>query len=167
MNITKDGVSTLYEANRFHLHHKSKHLVDHELFDLEIHVIHESENDGNAVVAILFKAYPGDFPDPFDNWDLGPLVPIQQKFPLKLTTPKLAYHYNGLPDCVAKVKFFIDSKVVRIKESSLEKVSKLIEDGKPGLIEDGSYVDTGNVCSWRGQKNPKERSPHHFLRLHN
>ncbi len=84
-----------------------------------------------AGVGILFKAYPGDFPDPFDHWNLDTKVPILQNFPIKLKNPAKSYHYEGLPGCPTTVMFFLDDHVIKIKESSLKKVAKLVDATKP------------------------------------
>jgi hypothetical protein len=46
----------------------------------------------HAGIAYLFKAYPGDFPDPFDHWQLDNTAPLQQKFPLNINGAAKYYY---------------------------------------------------------------------------
>lgn len=168
MNVTINGVSTVYPAASFHIHHKAKHIIDNELGDFEMHLIHEIPATEKTVkmsagVAIIFKAYPGDFPDPFDNINLGTKVPILQDFPIKLQTPAKSYHYEGIPGCASKMMFFIDQNVVRIKKSNMKKVAKLIDATNPPRTDDGSsFIDnTPAVCTVAVK--PKKWSAIHHL----
>jgi hypothetical protein len=103
----------------------------------------------SAGVAIFFKAYPGSFPDPFDNWNLDTKVPVLQKFPIKLKNPVKSYHYEGLPGCTAAMMFFIDENVVRIKQSNMRKVAKLIDATNPPRVEDDNrlFIEAKDVCT--------------------
>lgn len=167
MNVTINGVSTLYPSASYHIHHKGKHVIDGELGDFEIHLIHEipateTSEKLNSGVAIIFKAVHGDFPDPFDHWNLDTKVPILQDFPIKLRTPLKSYHYEGIPGCASKMMFFIDEHIVPIKKSSAKKVAKLIDDTNPPRKEDGSFIDnTAAVCTVTTR--PNKRTAIHRL----
>jgi hypothetical protein len=106
MNVTIDNVSTIYNAASFHIHHNAKHIIDRQLYDFEMHLIHE-RLEGEvmlfAALAIQFMAYPGNFPDPFDHWNLDTKVPVLQNFPIKLKTPLKSYHYEMPPGCGGNV----------------------------------------------------------------
>jgi carbonic anhydrase len=168
MNVTINGVSTIYPSASYHIHHKAKHIIDGELADFEMHLIHEipataTTEKKSSGVAIIFKAYPGDFPDPFDHWNLDTKVPILQDFPVKLKTPVKSYHYEGIPGCAAEMMFFIDEHIVRIKKSNMKKVAKLIDATNPPRKDDGSFIDnTPAVCTVTVK--PKKWKAIHHLR---
>jgi hypothetical protein len=61
--------------------------------------------------------------------------------------------------------FFIDKRVIKIKESTLEKISKLVDQARPpGFIENGSFVEIGLVCEYN-KKSHYSGPPHHKLRI--
>jgi hypothetical protein len=61
--------------------------------------------------------------------------------------------------------FFIDKRVVKIKESTLEKISKIIDLTRPpGFIEDGHFLESKEVCEYN-KKSHYGGPPHHKLRI--
>lgn len=164
--MTDHGVSKVYNAVQFHLHHKSEHHINGKEYDLELHVVHQATDKSLAVFGIFFQAESGNFSDPFDNWHLDTEHDLRQKFPIKLTTPSNTFHYKGsltTPDCTEGVQWFVSGEVIKIKKSSLEKVSEMINGGKNNnrKIQDLNkrfIYQAGTICSFR-------KHYHHTLNL--
>lgn len=53
LRFTKDGLSEDFVANRFHLHHIGKNVVDGKIYDIEMHIIHGGKTS-NLVLATFF-----------------------------------------------------------------------------------------------------------------
>lgn len=167
INITKYGASKIFNAIQFHLHHRSEHHLNKREYDLELHIVHQAEDKSLAVFGILFEARNGKFSDPFDNWHLDTAVPLQQKFPIKLTTPDKVYHYQGsltTPDCTEGVQWFVSEDIIKIKKSSLHKIAELINEGhnnnrKIQGVNGRQVFESGAVCSIH------KKGKHHLLNL--
>jgi carbonic anhydrase len=119
INITQDGVSKIFNSTEFHFHHTSEHQLDGRKYDLEFHVVYQAEDSTLALFSRLIEVRKGNFSDIFDDWKLDSETPIQQKLPVKLTTPRSVFHYEGslpFPNvCTEGVLYFIDEEVIRIK----------------------------------------------------
>jgi hypothetical protein len=59
------------------------------------------------------------------------------------------------------VMFFIDENVVRIKQSSLEKVAKLIDATNPPQVDDRSFIEIKDICTVTA-KDKKWKTIHHL-----
>lgn len=112
-----------------------------------MHIIHGGSKS-NLVYSTFFEAVPGDFPDPFDSWAIDSPVAVQQKFPIKLATPKDSLYYDDLPNCSFSfgVSFFFNLEPVKIKQSTLERIGKLIDATKPPKTGEGNFFVQPNVC---------------------
>jgi carbonic anhydrase len=173
LHFTKNGVSEDFVGNRFHLHHLGKNVVNGKLYDIEMHIIHGGSKS-NLVLSTFFEAVPGDFPDPFDHWTLDSPVAVQQKFPIKLATPEDALYYDSIPNCSFSfgVAFLFNLKPIKIKQSTLERIGKLIDATKPPKADEGNFFVQPDVCRMLkedakkvGKKDGKAASIHHKLRL--
>ncbi len=155
INFTKASTSKIYNAIRFHFHHRSEHYINGHQFDLELHVVHQAEDESFAVLSILFEARENVESDPFDVWNLTTAQDVKQKFPIQLTTPKRLYNYRGsltTPQCNQGVQWFVSEEAIPIKRENLQKMAELINEGKPNnrdlqMFGNRKIIEVGAICS--------------------
>ena len=125
--IEIDG--TKYHLLQFHFHAPSEHTVAGDLSDMEMHLVHKSEDGTLAVIGVLIKS--GSINTAFNPfWDHLPSVPGESKqiesvilnaYDL-LPSRKHTYRYIGsltTPPCSEGVKWFVLTTPVEMSESQI------------------------------------------------
>jgi len=70
--------------------------------------------------------------DPFDEWNLYTEETVTQKLPINLITPEIVFHYRGsltTPPCSENVQWFVNPVPIHIKQSSLDELADMINEG--------------------------------------
>ena len=125
--IEIDG--TKYHLLQFHFHAPSEHTVAGHLYDMEMHLVHESENGVLAVIGVLIKS--GSINTAFiPFWHYLPSASgeseqinevILNAFDL-LPSTKHTYRYNGsltTPPCSEGVKWFVLTTPIEMSQSQI------------------------------------------------
>ena len=134
--VEVDG--TKYHLLQFHFHSPSEHTVTGNLFDMEMHLVHESEDGILAVIGVLIKS--GSINTAFNAfWHYLPSIPDESKqiknvivnaFDL-LPSTKHTYRYDGsltTPPCSEEIKWFVMTTPIEMSESQIA-AFKAILDG--------------------------------------
>lgn len=125
--IEIDG--TKYHLLQFHFHAPSEHTVAAELSDMEMHLVHESDDGTLAVIGVLIKS--GNVNTAFDAfWHLMPSVADESEqvtgvvlnaFDL-LPVTKWTYRYDGsltTPPCSEGVKWLVMTTPIEMSQSQI------------------------------------------------
>lgn len=131
--LKKDGETYHFDAQQFHFHAPSEHRVDGQLFDGEMHIVHQLRAGEHltrdyAVIGIFFDADESYEDHPFfKNYDPSKEgefeININNLLGKKLATNPRFYNYNGsltTPPCTESVNWFILAKPLKISQSQLE-----------------------------------------------
>ena len=134
--IEVDG--TKHHLLQFHFHAPSEHTVTGSLFDMEMHLVHESEDGTLAVIGVLIKS--GSINTAFNAfWHYLPPIPSESRqiknviinaFDL-LPRTKHTYRYEGsltTPPCSEDVKWFVMTTPIEMSQSQIA-AFKAIFDG--------------------------------------
>jgi len=125
--IEIDG--TKYHLLQFHFHAPSEHTVVGELYDMEMHLVHESEDGTLAVIGVLIKS--GNVNTAFDSfWHLMPSAADAAKQVTSvalnasdlLPDTKGTYRYDGsltTPPCSEGVKWLVMTTPIEMSESQI------------------------------------------------
>ena len=125
--IEIDG--TKYHLLQFHFHAPSEHTVAGALYDMEMHLVHESENGTLAVIGVLLKS--GNVNTAFDSfWHLMPSVADAAEQATNVTLnasdllpdTKRTYRYDGsltTPPCSEGVKWLVMTTPIEMSESQI------------------------------------------------
>ena len=125
--IEVDG--TKYHLLQFHFHAPSEHTVTGNLYDMEMHLVHKSEDGVLAVIGVLIKS--GSVNTAFNTfWHHLPSLPgesaqindvILNASDL-LPTTKHTYRYEGsltTPPCSEGVKWFVLTTPIEMSHSQI------------------------------------------------
>ena len=134
--IEVDG--TKYYLLQFHFHAPSEHTVAGNLSDMEMHLVHESEDGTLAVIGVLIKS--GSINTAFNTfWHYLPSVPGEPEqidgvtlnaFDL-LPSAKYTYRYNGsltTPPCSEDVKWFVLTTPIEMSQSQIAAFKAIMSD---------------------------------------
>ncbi|OIT33507.1 PREDICTED: bifunctional monodehydroascorbate reductase and carbonic anhydrase nectarin-3 [Nicotiana attenuata] len=132
---------TQYQLKQLHWHTPSEHTVNGERFNLEAHLVHESNNGQFAVIGILYEI--GLLPDPFLSMienelkvpadkngkerAIGTIDPNQIKL-----DGKNYFRYIGsltTPPCTEGVVWTIDRKVKTVTRRQINLLHEAVQDG--------------------------------------
>ena len=120
---------TKYHLLQFHFHAPSEHAVVGNLYDMEMHFVHKSENDSLAVIAVLIEN--GRYNTAFDPiWRYLPSVAGESEqiagvvFNAIDLLPRTrhTYRYDGsltIPPCSEGVKWFVMTTPIEIAQSQI------------------------------------------------
>ena len=125
--IEVDG--TKYHLLQFHFHAPSEHTVVGNLYDMEMHLVHKSEDGTLAVIGVLIES--GSINTAFASfWHCLPSIPgesAQMKGVILnasdlLPSAKQTYRYNGsltTPPCSEGVKWFVLTTPIEMSHSQI------------------------------------------------
>lgn len=125
--IQVDG--TKYRLLQFHFHAPSEHTVAGDLYDMEMHLVHGSEDGTLAVIGVLIKS--GSTNTAFNTlWHHLPSVPgesaqvndVVLNASDLLPTTKHTYRYEGsltTPPCSEGVKWFVLTTPIEMSQSQI------------------------------------------------
>lgn len=125
--IEVDG--TKYHLLGFHFHAPSEHTVAGNLYDMEMHLVHESEEGTLAVIGVLIRS--GSINTAFNLfWDYLPSVPGASEEIKGVTlnaldllpSTKHAYRYDGsltTPPCSEGIKWFVLTTPIEMSQSQI------------------------------------------------
>ncbi len=120
---------TKYHLLQFHFHAPSEHTVAGNLYDMEMHLVHESEDGTLAVIGVLIKS--GSINTAFAPfWHYLPSIPSESKEIKEITlnaadllpNTKHAYRYIGsltTPPCSEEVKWFVLTTPIEMSQSQI------------------------------------------------
>ena len=129
---------TRYQLLQFHFHAPSEHTVAGKPFDMELHLVHKSEEGNLAVVGLLIET--GNHNAAFDPiWDHLPTVPGDSQHIEGVTFNALdllpglkrAYRYDGsltTPPCSEGVQWIVLTTPIEISEAQIAAFKAIIPD---------------------------------------
>lgn len=134
--ISLDGKE--YTLVQFHFHLPSEHEINGEAFDMELHLVHQNEEEQLAVLGVLIKAG-------MENLALEELwaklpqeetkdsVPLKQAVELTSMLPQdsKAFHYYGsltTPPCTEGVKWAVLAEPIELSQEQIDVFSSIFPD---------------------------------------
>jgi carbonic anhydrase len=134
-------------AHEFHFHSPSEHTINHQHFDLELHIVHTADTQAGpkhlSVIGILFKvndnAGPHPFIDALDAQNTGKAVKvdIQSLLGSKVNSKLNYFSYEGsltTPPCTEGVTWYVVEAPQTITSAQL----KIMTQAKLGNLRGGS-----------------------------
>lgn len=133
--IEIDGMK--YHLLQFHFHAPSEHTMAGELSDMEMHLVHESEDGALVVIGVLIKS--GNVNTGFDSfWHLMPSVADESEQVTSvvlnaldlLPDTKRTYRYDGsltTPPCSEGVKWLVMATPIEMSQSQIAAFRAIFE----------------------------------------
>ncbi|KAL6979349.1 carbonic anhydrase, partial [Sarracenia purpurea var. burkii] len=132
---------TEYELKQCHWHSPSEHTINGKRYELEFHLVHESQSKGVAVIGIIFEM---GRPDPFLSEMKEHLETIastgEEERAIGAVNPKKIkmgsrkyYRYIGsltVPPCTQNVVWTIGSKIRTVSEEQVRLLREAVHDGQ-------------------------------------
>ncbi|KAK6776602.1 hypothetical protein RDI58_027603 [Solanum bulbocastanum] len=130
---------TKYQLNQAHWHSPSEHTINGRRFDLEVHLVHESEDGKTAVVGIMYKIGRADSFLSMIESDLNALahtknvernIGVIDPKKVKLGSRKY-YRYIGsltVPPCTQDVVWTIVRKVRTVTKEQMKLIREAVHD---------------------------------------
>ncbi len=127
----------VFDLVQLHFHHPSEHLVQGKRYEMEIHMVHKTEDHQYAVIAILANHGKGN--ETIQNlWNHIPaqidqvLVEPDQWIDANGLFPdsNTYYYYNGsltTPPCTENVTWFVLEEPIEVSKDQIEYFRKFIE----------------------------------------
>ena len=134
--IEVDG--TKYHLLQFHFHAPSEHTVAGNLYDMEMHLVHKSEDGTLAVIGVLIES--GSINTAFTPfWNYLPSVPGESEQIKEvilnasdlLPSTKHTYRYVGsltTPPCSEDVKWFMLTTPIKMAHSQIAAFKEILYD---------------------------------------
>ncbi|BBH52128.1 carbonic anhydrase [Fluviispira sanaruensis] len=119
-----------YSLKQFHLHAPSEHKLDGKLFDLELHLVHQSESGEYAVIAILMRSGKENLAlkQFFENLPKEDHAILNTKLKIKLNDilPSDLSYYGYIGSlttfpCDEKVNWLVLKNEVEVSEEQIQK----------------------------------------------
>ena len=134
--IEVDGAR--YQLLQFHFHAPSEHTVGGQPFDMEMHLVHKSE-EGNLAVVGVFIESGRENAEFTPIWDQLPSVPSESVHNEGVSFNAIgllpgsrnAYHYDGsltTPPCSEGVKWFVLTTPIEMSETQIAAFKAIIPD---------------------------------------
>jgi carbonic anhydrase len=150
--LTVDG--RRYALQQLHFHHSAEHTVDDKTFPLELHLVHKSDDNKLAVVAVMIAEgaenpwmrpllddlpRPGERREPTARLNAADLVPRSRVF----------LHYSGsltTPPCSEEVSWFVMRTATEMSAAQIAELSQLLGDNhRPLQPSGGRQIIEGEV----------------------
>lgn len=127
-----------YRLLQFHLHAPSEHAINGSYYDIELHIVHQSDDGKYAVIGVMlengteniaysqiWKYLPKEKGDPqvISTNDINAIN--------LLPSNKSYYQYNGsftTPPCTEGVKWFVMSNTVKISKEQIDTFKAIYSD---------------------------------------
>jgi carbonic anhydrase len=135
-SIVIDGKE--YKLVQFHFHVPSEHQMDGKNLDMELHLVHKSEDDQLAVLGVLMKAGKEN-KTLAELWSKLPKeeseenIQLEEEINLSALLPqdKTAYHYNGsltTPPCSEGVKWTVFAEPISVSQEQIDLFASVFPD---------------------------------------
>jgi carbonic anhydrase len=131
--LTLDGI--VYKLVQFHFHTASEHKVKGRGFDMELHLVHQSDAGANAVIGVFLKREPSsgalapifeNLPDDIDvHHELNELFNPARFLPSSQTH----YRYVGFlttPPCTEGVQWIVMTEPVTVSDEDMAQFAERI-----------------------------------------
>ncbi|KAK4441191.1 Alpha carbonic anhydrase 7 [Sesamum alatum] len=130
---------TLYQLRQLHWHSPSEHTINGRRFDMEVHLVHQSDNNRTAVIGIMYKIGRPDSFLSMMKHDLESIAEMRdvEKF-IGNIDPKLIklgsrkyYRYIGsltTPPCTQNIIWTIVRKVRTVSRQQIELIRDAVHD---------------------------------------
>ncbi|MFG6150179.1 carbonic anhydrase [Halobacillus sp. B23F22_1] len=124
-----------YELAQFHFHQPSEHLVNSQRYEMELHLVHETENGDAAVLGIMIEE--GEENSTLSYlWDQLPLeeteedVTIEEPVDLQALLPEdqTNFQYEGsltTPPCTEEVKWMVFEEPIEMSEEQIQEFKEI------------------------------------------
>ncbi|MBR9914694.1 MAG: carbonic anhydrase family protein [Algicola sp.] len=124
-----------FDLKQFHFHEPAEHLIDGIRYPLVLHLVHMSDNEEYAVIAVMAKE--GQSSEPFDFLEsFLPVLPgqtatVDQAFDMNLNLPehRTYFNYTGsltTPPCSESVEWFIFKDPITVSLKQVEQLRALM-----------------------------------------
>ncbi|MCP3028597.1 carbonic anhydrase [Halobacillus sp. A5] len=142
-----------YELAQFHFHQPSEHLFNDHRYEMELHLVHETEDGDAAVIGIMIEE--GEENDTLsDLWDQLPSeetegdVNIEEPVELRELLPEdqTSFHYEGsltTPPCTEEVKWMLFEEPIEMSEDQIQNFKSIYhENHRPEQpLEDREVIE--------------------------
>jgi len=160
---TQEGSSIVYNGKRyqlkqFHFHTPSEHSFNGKHAPMEIHLVHQSDDDSLAVIAVLVNE--GKHNNNFDEIiKYLPNAPGEKKtydsvkINISIHVPKIlqAYHYTGsltTPPCTEHVQWIVLKNPITMDKKQIEAFSSRINNNnRPTQALNGRTVTIDDIST--------------------
>ncbi|WP_431801226.1 carbonic anhydrase [Halobacillus andaensis] len=127
-----------YELAQFHFHQPSEHLFNDERYEMELHLVHESENGDAAVLGVMIQE--GEENDTLSGlWDELPSEETEDDVNLKspvdlpelLPEDQTTFHYEGsltTPPCTEEVKWMLFEEPIEMSEDQIQDFKEIYHE---------------------------------------
>ncbi|GGF27470.1 carbonic anhydrase [Halobacillus andaensis] len=127
-----------YELAQFHFHQPSEHLVNEQRYEMELHLVHETENGDAAVLGVMIEE--GEENNTLsDLWDQLPSeeteedVNIEEPVDLQALLPEdqTTFQYEGsltTPPCTEEVKWMLFEEPIEMSEDQIQDFKKIYHE---------------------------------------
>jgi carbonic anhydrase len=124
-----------YELKQFHFHTPSEHTVDGGFYEMELHLVHQSD-DGRLAVVGVFLTIGDEHPSLCTLWDHMPLEPGQTETADLMIDPsdllpadRRCVQYEGsltTPPCTENVAWIVLLEPIQVSAQQVEKFERVI-----------------------------------------
>jgi carbonic anhydrase len=131
--LTLQGID--YELHQFHFHVPSEHKLNGRGFDMELHLVHKSEDGATAVIGIFLKRgrSSGEMASIFQELpdDIDVHHPLSESFHPAEFLPKSRSHYRYLgslttPPCSEGVQWILLKDAVTVSDEDIAQFAERI-----------------------------------------
>ena len=131
-----DGSKSIFEPLQFHFHAPSEHSVDGNLYDLEVHFVHQyidTDVELGAVIGVFFDRSAGNYDNDFltEMFEDADSVNINAASFLSSINFNSYWNYPGsltTPPCSEGIKWTVIQEVQPISDAQLRKFTEMWAD---------------------------------------
>ena len=120
-----------HTLRQFHIHEPAEHLIDGVRFPMELHLVHQNDDGGYAVVSVMAKegisSEPFSFLERFLPLKVGDKKTVDLEFDMNLSLPtdKTYYTYEGsltTPPCNENVQWIIFKEPITVSSAQVDNI---------------------------------------------